>query len=529
MPKILIVEDDLVTAKTYEWLLKKDGFDAYIAPDGESAQTALKHTQPDLVLLDLMLPKVPGTIVLKSIRSNPATITLPVIVLTNGLLASMLKAAYEAGANLCMHKSECTPERLLEMVRKLLKLDKGPQSSTPLASIEAPTPSAPPQQPPLAPESSASPVVLPTTSGELGVNTTAPSVATGDEFPWEPKLEEVAPGSSQTPRNTVPIQVPPPSAAPQQPVLASKPSAATALVNPSSEAPSTTTPQPPVVATGYQGQLQPQAPIAGPSPDGAGPGKPLGGDTSVILRVNLRESFAETAPQVAKNLRARMPLSLKNHSQRDCLAGLFELYQVVHGLASSAAMASLLRTAHLAGALEAFLQELFEDPASVNDSTIRTVGHATELLAILLESLGQNAIDAMAPSIILEVDDEALSRRTVCTALELAKLKCITVDSPELALRLCQENRFDLIFSDVEMPGKSGLDLCAEIRALRTNQTTPVVIVTALSGFDIRARSTMSGGSDFITKPFLLTELAVKALTWVIKQQQSSQTGRRDK
>jgi CheY-like chemotaxis protein len=290
-----------------------------------------------------------------------------------------------------------------------------------------------------------------------------------------------------------------------------------------------TPPQPPVVATGYPGQLQPQAPIAGSSPDAAGPDKPLGGDTSVILRVNLRESFAGTAPQVAKNLRARMPLSLKNHSQRDCLAGLFELYQVFHGLASSAAMASLLRTAHLAGALEAFLQELFEDPASVNDSSIRTVGHATELLALLLESLGQNATDAMAPSIILEVDDEALSRRTVCTALELAKLKCITVDSPELALRLCQENRFDLIFSDVEMPGKSGLDLCAEIRALRTNQTTPVVIVTAISGFDIRARSTMSGGSDFITKPFLLTELAVKALTWIIKQQQSSQIGRLDK
>jgi DNA-binding response OmpR family regulator len=521
MLKILIVEDDTVTAKTYEWLLKKDGFDAFIAPDGESAITALKLTVPDLVLLDLMLPKVPGTIVLKSIRSNPATLHLPVIVLTNGLLASMLKAAYEAGANLCMHKTECTPERLLEMVRKFLKLDKGIPSPAPVAPI----PNAPPQSPPSPPEASAPPVPPPAT-GELGANPPAPSAAPASSSSPKPEHEQVLAGSSQIVRNIVPVPAPPPSVAPPQPAAAPNPVPAVAMVNPFREAPPATMPQPPVVAPANPVQVQPQTPSAGSNLNALGPDKSVPGDTGVVLRVNLKESFAEKAPQVARDLRTRMPLSLKNRSQRDCLAGLFELYQVVHGLTSNAAMASLLRTAHLAGALEAFLQELFEDPASVNDSTIRTAGHATELLAVLLENMGQNSIDEMAPSIILEVDDDALSRRTVSTALELAKLKCITVDSPDLALRLCQENRFDLIFSDVEMPGKSGLDLCAEIRALRSNQNTPVVIVTGLSGFDIRARSTMSGGSDFITKPFLLTELAVKALTWVIKQQHSAQSGR---
>jgi DNA-binding response OmpR family regulator len=68
------------------------------------------------------------------------------------------------------------------------------------------------------------------------------------------------------------------------------------------------------------------------------------------------------------------------------------------------------------------------------------------------------------------------------------------------------------------MPGKSGLDLCVDIREMPTNHVTPVVFVTSHSDFASRAQSTLSGGNDFIAKPFLLVELAVKALTWLFKE-----------
>src|SRR5438309_3591338 len=68
------------------------------------------------------------------------------------------------------------------------------------------------------------------------------------------------------------------------------------------------------------------------------------------------------------------------------------------------------------------------------------------------------------------------------------------------------------------MPGQTGLELCVKIRGMEPNRTTPIVFVTSHSDFGRRAQSTLSGGNDFIAKPVLLVELAVKALTWLLKE-----------
>jgi PleD family two-component response regulator len=86
-----------------------------------------------------------------------------------------------------------------------------------------------------------------------------------------------------------------------------------------------------------------------------------------------------------------------------------------------------------------------------------------------------------------------------------------------VAYDLLAENRFDLIFLDVGMPGMSGFELCTRLRQLPAHKKTPVVFVTSLNDFESRASSTMSGGNDFIAKPFLFIELAVKALVCVLR------------
>ena len=69
------------------------------------------------------------------------------------------------------------------------------------------------------------------------------------------------------------------------------------------------------------------------------------------------------------------------------------------------------------------------------------------------------------------------------------------------------------LFLDVAMPGMNGFDLCKELRALPSNQTTPVIFVTTLAGLDSRERAFASGGNDLIAKPFLPIDLAVKAFS----------------
>ena len=77
----------------------------------------------------------------------------------------------------------------------------------------------------------------------------------------------------------------------------------------------------------------------------------------------------------------------------------------------------------------------------------------------------------------------------------------------------------DLVFLDADMPGMNGYDLCKQIRQQPQHAKTPVVFVTGLTDFASRAKSTISGGNDLIAKPFLIIELAVKALTFLMKAQ----------
>jgi DNA-binding response OmpR family regulator len=67
------------------------------------------------------------------------------------------------------------------------------------------------------------------------------------------------------------------------------------------------------------------------------------------------------------------------------------------------------------------------------------------------------------------------------------------------------------------MPNMSGFELCAKIRTLPQYAKTPVVFVTGLNDLENRANSSMSGGNDFIAKPFLFIELTVKALVHVLR------------
>jgi DNA-binding response OmpR family regulator len=111
------------------------------------------------------------------------------------------------------------------------------------------------------------------------------------------------------------------------------------------------------------------------------------------------------------------------------------------------------------------------------------------------------------------VDDDTIARGMVCAALAKAGLNAISLSDSLVAERRLEAESFDLIFLDVEMPDQTGLQLCVKIRQMPTNGVTPVVFVTSHSDFGCRAQSTLSGGNDFIAKPFLVAELAIKALT----------------
>lgn len=82
MPKILVVDDEKDIVELIAFNLQKEGFVIVKAYEGKSALRLIKTQKPDLVILDLMLPEISGLDVCKSIRNNPETSRLPIIMLT---------------------------------------------------------------------------------------------------------------------------------------------------------------------------------------------------------------------------------------------------------------------------------------------------------------------------------------------------------------------------------------------------------------------------------------------------------------
>jgi CheY-like chemotaxis protein len=96
--KVLLVEDSKFLRMANERALSKAGFEVSTAADGEEALQVAKDKLPDIILLDLMLPKISGTEVLKALKANPATMDIPVIVLTSLSQKNEEKLLHEGAA-----------------------------------------------------------------------------------------------------------------------------------------------------------------------------------------------------------------------------------------------------------------------------------------------------------------------------------------------------------------------------------------------------------------------------------------------
>ena len=120
MKKILIIEDDPIVANVYRNKLAVEGYQTETAPDGESGLKVLQTLQPQLIILDLMLPGISGVDVIKEVRSDAGFAKVPIIVFSNTYLTNLIQDAWRAGANKCLSKSNCTPKDVVDVVRNII-------------------------------------------------------------------------------------------------------------------------------------------------------------------------------------------------------------------------------------------------------------------------------------------------------------------------------------------------------------------------------------------------------------------------
>lgn len=359
--KILIIEDDLIVAKTYELKLIAEGFETTVAADGVAGIKALLGLSPDLVISDFLMPGLSGLEIIKKMRADKNHKKTPVILLSNHYLEVGSPEEVEAGLIRYLVKAETTPSKVAEIVKEMLVF---------------------------------------AVRGKL-----SPLQTARDHF-----------------YNSV------------EGVIAPMRLALQSLIR----------------ATGAH---------------------------NAEFQVIIQQSELMTA---------------------------------------QAAEVGLFRISHLTSALAGLAQQLLEKPDRITPSTSRTIAGALDSLDLLAHA--GHAAEETASPLALVVEDEVVSQKVITTALERSRVRSVAVDNGEMALTLLGNNRFDLVFLDVTLPGMNGYQVCTNLRKIPAHFATPVVFITGLKEFEARAQSALSGANDFIAKPVSVTELAVKGLTHLIKQ-----------
>lgn len=120
MKKILFIEDESALQKTFSETLKQEGYEVTSALDGETGLRLAETEKPDLILLDLILPKMNGFEVIKKLQQNPATKVIPIIVLTNLEDIGDVEKAVELGATTYLVKAKYSLAEVMEKIKKTL-------------------------------------------------------------------------------------------------------------------------------------------------------------------------------------------------------------------------------------------------------------------------------------------------------------------------------------------------------------------------------------------------------------------------
>ena len=196
---------------------------------------------------------------------------------------------------------------------------------------------------------------------------------------------------------------------------------------------------------------------------------------------------------------------------------LNELYSHVYGFSERARVSGYIALHRLCAAFAHLVHELYEFPEMLNASAMRTIGSTTDFLITLMKDRNVAQITDPAKALVYVVDDDPDNCEAIKMSMATTMLRANCALEPTEALAELAAGHFDLIFLDVNLPGMDGFELCSRIRGIPGYATTPVIFLTGSTTLENRVQSSLSGGNDFVGKPFNLHELTVKALTLILK------------
>jgi len=118
--KILIVEDDSYISDMYKIKLEEGGYSVSVAPDGESGLELASQIMPDIILLDVVMPKMDGFAVLQNLRGDAKFKDTPIVMLTNLGQKESVEKGLKSGADDYIVKAHFTPSEVVSKIEDIL-------------------------------------------------------------------------------------------------------------------------------------------------------------------------------------------------------------------------------------------------------------------------------------------------------------------------------------------------------------------------------------------------------------------------
>lgn len=404
-PKVFLVEDDKEIAAIYKEALEMQGFSVDSAEDGLRAIKMVKSLHPDVIVLDLLMPKLNGVDVVKFVRSHNETATIPIIILSNAFMSDLVQRAADAGANMGLLKSNCTPTKLIAVINNVLA---GDQSDTKHMLLAAPL-------------------------RDKRDNTSSPAT----------EISKPAP---------------------------------TSLLD------------------------QPQERKRSPSTE-------------------MRHAFTVTEAHTIGEMRALWQNVLAQEAATAQKIGLTEIWTKVRAVSASATAAGCVYIARFANALEGLLRDLIAEPENINYSRMLAVSQAIDFLQYLFNATGGVNFGSPTPNTVLLVDPDIELAFSLERSIANFNLRLIQATDSATASMWLDRETYDLIIVEADLPDMSGYTFTMRTRALPTHAKTPVYLLTSTLDADARPRAQLAGGKEIFGKPILTSEIIVKALMQIMRDE----------
>ncbi|MCX6745906.1 MAG: response regulator [Candidatus Parcubacteria bacterium] len=122
--RILLIEDDSFLVEMYTTKFELEGFEVISAEDGKKGLDFALKEKPEIILLDILMPKMDGFAVLEALKKDKTTLNIPVVLLTNLGQKDDVKKGFEKGAVGYLIKAHFMPSEVVDKIKKILKESK---------------------------------------------------------------------------------------------------------------------------------------------------------------------------------------------------------------------------------------------------------------------------------------------------------------------------------------------------------------------------------------------------------------------